>query len=326
MEYRNLGKSGLKVSALSYGSWLTFGDPSHAKKMMQYAYDQGVNFFDNAEAYAKGISEEVMGKALHELKFSRDTYCVSSKAYWGGDKPTQRGLSRKHLTDACHAALKRLKLDYLDLFFCHRPDQHTPIEETVWTMHNLIEQGKILYWGTSEWDAAEIAMAHAFARQNKLIPPTMEQPEYNMFERQKLERDYVRIFKELGLGTTVWSPLASGLLTGKYNKGVPKDSRGATGGTHGLDRRLHSEDIKNYFDKINALKPIAKEIGSSLPQLALSWCLRNPNVSTVILGASKMNQLEENIKSIDLYTKLDDVAMTKIDDILGNKPEPIREF
>lgn len=329
MEYRKLGRSGLRVSALSYGSWLTFGsklDVSHAKKMMQFAYDQGVNFFDNAEAYAKGVSEEVMGKALSDLKFPRDSYCVSSKVFWGGEKPTQRGLNRKHLTDACHDALKRLKVDYLDLFFCHRPDQGTPIEETVFTMNHLIAQGKILYWGTSEWDAAEIVMAHTVARQNNLIPPTMEQPEYNMFERRKLEREYIRIFKDLGLGTTIWSPLASGLLTGKYNKGIPKDSRGATGGTIILDRRLKSKDIQNYFDKIDALRPIAEELGGSLAQLALSWCLKNQNVSTVILGACKMSQLEENIKAMDMYTKIDDVMMTKIDDILGNRPDEIIEY
>jgi len=228
MQYRRLGKSGLQVSELSLGSWVTFGkqvDTGDAKTLMSAAYDAGVNFFDNAEGYESGASEVVMGKALKDLKWGRDSYIVSSKVFWGGQKPTQRGLSRKHVTDACHAALRRLQVDYLDLYFCHRPDVDTPIEETVRAMHDLIQQGKVLYWGTSEWSAQKITEAHAAAREWHLTPPTMEQPQYNLFERAKVEGDYLPLFDTFGLGTTIWSPLASGILTGKYNDGIPADSR-----------------------------------------------------------------------------------------------------
>ncbi len=329
MEYRNLGKSGLKISSLSLGSWLTFGTKvnfSLAKEMMAYAYEMGINFFDNAEIYEKGVSEELMGQALDSLNFPRDSYCVSSKAFWGGDSPTQRGLSRKHLTEACHRSIKRLRVDYLDLFFCHRPDQTTPIEETVWAMHNLILQGKILYWGTSEWSSHEIVMAHKAAKENNLIPPTMEQPQYNMFVREKMEHDYIRIFKDIGLGTTIWSPLASGLLTGKYNKGIPKDSRATLKGHKSLEERFYTEETKNNIKKIVLLEKISKNLGCSMAQLALAWCLKNPNVSTVILGASKISQLEENIKTIDIYSKLDTNIMNDIEKILNNKPEEIRKY
>ncbi len=327
MEYRNLGKSGLKVSALSYGSWVTFGtkvDVSLAKKLLTKCYDSGVNFFDNAEGYEKGGSEKIMGQALKDLKFPRDTYCVSSKVYWGGDKPTQKGICRKHVFDACHAALKRLNVDYLDLYFCHRPEQSTPIEETVWAMHNLIQQGKVMYWGTSEWSSHEIAMAHVIARQNNLIPPTMEQPEYNMFERRKLEHDYLRIFKDLGLGTTIWSPLSSGVLTGKYNDVIPKDSRATTKGYEKLHHRFFSDKAKENIKKVISMQSIADKLGCTMAQLAIAWCLKNPNVSTVILGASKMSQLEENLKAIEVYHKIDDLSMGQIENILQNKPETIK--
>ena len=329
MEYKRLGKSGLKLSRFSYGSWLTFGikvDLVLAKKIMKYCYDHGVNFFDNAEIYAYGKSEEIMGKALKELKFSRDTFCVSSKAFWGGEKPTQKGLSKKHLVDACHAALKRLQVDYLDLYFCHRPDINTPIEETVFAMNSLIDQGKILYWGTSEWEPEDIAMAHIFARQNNLIPPTMEQPQYNMLERKRLEQDYLRIFKELGLGTTIWSPLASGILTGKYNNGIPKGSRATLKEKGSWQTRFNSLDFKKNIEKVKLLTKIANDLDCTMYQLALAWCLKNVNVSTVILGATKMDQIKENINSLQVVSKLNDEIMNKIESILKNKPEGRREF
>jgi voltage-dependent potassium channel beta subunit len=233
MEYRRLGKSGLKVSALSYGSWVTFGsqvDESLARDLLTLAYERGVNFFDNAEAYSGGESERIMGNALKKIGWGRDTYVVSSKVFWGGGRPTQMGLSRKHVTDACHAALKRLQVDYLDLYFCHRPDLHTPIEETVWAMNDLIRQGKVLYWGTSEWSAQAITEAWVVARENHLVGPTMEQPEYNMFHREKVEAEFLPLYEKHGLGTTIWSPLASGLLSGKYAQGIPKDSRANVAG------------------------------------------------------------------------------------------------
>ncbi len=324
MEYRNLGKSGLKLSALSYGSWVTFGNQVNiplAKKMLSTCYDHGVNFFDNAEGYENGLSEKIMGKALKELNFGRDTYCVSSKVYWGGDKPTQKGISRKHIVDACNAALKRLQVDYLDLYFCHRPEQSTPIEETVWAMTTLIQQGKVLYWGTSEWSAAEIMMAHVAARQYNLIPPTMEQPQYNMLERNKVERDYLRIFNDIGLGTTTWSPLASGLLTGKYNSSTKVENTRATlKGYESLKSKFFSKEAKENLKKVEKLVDIASKIGCSLPQLAIAWCLKNKNISSVILGASKLVQLKENLKSIDIYCKLDDDVISDIEDILKNKP------
>ncbi len=326
MEYRNLGKSGLKVSALSYGSWVTFGnqvDIPLAKKLLSTCYDYGINFFDNAEGYENGLSEKIMGKALKQLNFGRDTYCISSKVYWGGDKPTQKGISRKHIVDACNAALKRLQVDYLDLYFCHRPEQSTPIEETVWAMTNLIEQGKVLYWGTSEWSAAEIMMAHVVARQYNLIPPTMEQPQYNMLERNKVERDYLRIFNDIGLGTTTWSPLASGLLTGKYNSSTNiKNTRATLKGYENLNRIFFSKEAKENLKKVEKLADVASKIGCSLPQLAICWCLKNKNVSSVILGASKLVQLKENLKSVDIYSKINSDVSNDIENILKNKPRP----
>ena len=320
MEYRRLGRSGLKVSALSLGSWLTFGkqiSDDVAEELMICAYDNGVNFFDNAEIYARGKSEIVMGNILKKLEWRRDTYLVSSKVFWGGDKPNQTGLSRKHVFEACHAALKRFQLDYLDLYFCHRPDPETPIEETVWVMNDLIRQGKILYWGTSEWSAQEITEAFAIARREHLIPPTMEQPQYNMFHRYRFELEYKRVFEELGYGSTIWSPLASGVLSGKYNSGFPSDTRLGIEGLEWLKERVLTED---NISKTKALLTIAGDLGVSLPQLAIAWCLKNKNVSTVILGGSKTIQLKENFAAIELQTKLTDDVLTSIEQLLGNKP------
>ena len=322
MRYRNLGKSGLKVSELSYGSWVTFSfqlDTALATKMLIIAYDSGVNFFDNAEAYANGEAEVIMGKALKTLGFTRDTYCVSSKAFWGGQQPTQRGLSAKHLTDACNAALRRLQVDYLDLFFCHRPDPETPIEETVRAMHALVMQGKIIYWGTSEWEAAQIEEAYQIAEKYYLMPPTMEQPEYNMFNRSKLEKEYLALFNKRGLGTTIWSPLASGLLTGKYKNGIPEDTRMNLSGYEFLRERLESEVGRIMVDKANQLQQLADTAGIPLVNLALGWCLQNKNVSTVILGASKPDQLKQNLKTLDYLDQFDDSLMQQIDKIISNQ-------
>ena len=327
MEYKRLGKSGLQVSRLSFGSWLTFGKQvgdTTAEDLMKLAYDHGVNFFDNAEAYAGGKSEEVMGDILKKMDWRRDSYIVSSKVFFGADggkgglMPTQRGLNRKHVTEACHQALQRLKVDYLDLYFCHRPDKQTPIEETVWSMHNLIQQGKVLYWGTSEWSAQEIMEAHRIAERYHLIGPTMEQPQYNMLVRDKVEVEYSQVYKTVGLGTTIWSPLASGVLTGKYNDGFPTDTRLGIAGLEWLkDRALAEENL----EKVRKLSAFALELGVTMPLLAIAWCLKNDDVSTVILGASKKSQLEENFKAFDVMTKLEDRVMEKIEEILNNKPE-----
>ncbi len=328
MEYRRLGKSGLKVSELSFGSWVTFGkqvDGSDAKSMMSTAYDAGINFFDNAEGYEQGNSEIVMGGALAELKWTRDSYAVSSKVFWGGEKPTQRGLSAKHVTDACHAALRRLQVDYLDLYFCHRPDIDTPIEETVRAMHNLIQQGKVIYWGTSEWSAQQITEAHLVARQWNLTPPTMEQPQYNLFERQKVEADYAPIYQNYGLGTTIWSPLASGLLTGKYNDGIPQDSRMNLPGYEWLLKSFQSEEGQAKLAKVKALAQVAGDAGLPLHHLALLWCLQNPHVSTVILGASRLAQLTDNLAALDHRAKMTPDVMAAIEAVMQNAPpEPQR--
>lgn len=323
MEYRRLGKSGLQVSALSFGSWLTFGKQiggNTAEQLMTIAYDNGVNFFDNAEIYARGESERVMGQILKKLAWDRTSYVVSSKVYFGDgrQKPNQRGLSRKHLIEACEDALKRLQVDYLDLYFCHRPDKKTPIEETVWTMHNLIQQGKILYWGTSEWSAQEITEAHLVAQRYNLIGPTMEQPQYHMLHRERFEVEYAQLYKNFGMGTTIWSPLASGLLTGKYNNGLPKeDTRLSMEGLEWLrDRVLLKENLKRVKD----LTDFSKELGVSMPNLAIAWCLKNPNVSTAITGASKIHHLQENLKAIEVLPLLTTEVMDKIETILDNKP------
>jgi voltage-dependent potassium channel beta subunit len=329
MEYRRLGKSGLKVSEFSLGSWVTFGkqvDQKDAMDIMAYAYDQGINFFDNAEGYEAGVSEALMGEALTKLGWGRDTYAVSSKVYWGGDKPTQRGLSRKHVTDACHAALKRLQVEYLDLYFCHRPDIDTPIEETVWAMHNLITQGKILYWGTSEWSAQQLTEAWGVARALGISPPVMEQPQYNLFVRQKVEADYLPLYDLMGLGTTIWSPLASGILTGKYNDGIPADSRLNLPGYEWLKKSWESEEGRQKLESIKALAGLAKEIGMPIHHLALLWCLANPHVSTVILGASRKSQLEDNLSALAARDRLTPDVMVRIDDILGNAPEAPQRY
>ena len=326
MKYRNLGRSGLRVSELSFGSWITFGnqiDSNISEELMKTAYDAGINFFDNAEVYAEGRSEEVMGKLLKQFGWRRDSYILSSKAFFGiwglkESRPTQKGNTMKHLTEACHQALERLQTDYLDLFFCHRPDKSTPIEETVWAMHKLIMQGKILYWGTSEWSGVEIMEAHMVARQHNLIPPTMEQPQYNMLHREKVEVEFSRVYDHVGLGTTIWSPLASGLLTGKYNDGIPEDAR--------LNREelswlKDSNLVEENLAKVQNLGKLAGELGTSLPIMAIAWCLKNPQVSTAILGASKVHQLEENLKAADFVPQLTAEVMNKIEEILDNKPD-----
>lgn len=323
MEYRRLGKSGLQVSELSFGSWITFGNQignKTSEDLMRIAYDAGVNFFDNAEVYAAGKSEEVMGDILNKMDWTRDSYIVSSKVFFGagGQLPTQKGLNRKHITEACHDAMKRLGVDYLDLFFCHRPDKQTPIEETVWSMHNLIQQGKILYWGTSEWSAQEIMEAHMVAKQYNLIGPVMEQPQYNMLVRDKVEVEFSQIYKTVGLGTTIWSPLASGILTGKYNDGKEGETRLKRAELSWLSEKLL---IDQTLNKVLALTNLASDLGMSMPHLALAWCLKNENVSTVILGASKTEQLEENLKVSETKSKLTDEAMERVEEILQNKPK-----
>ena len=327
MEFRRLGKSGLKVSALSFGAWVTFGQQygvDEALEIMAAAYDRGCNFFDNAEAYAKGQAETIMGEALTKSGWRRDSYIVSSKVYGGSvDKPgpTQRGLSRKHVYEAAYQAIERLQCDYLDLYFCHRPDAETPIEETVRAMTELIHRGDVLYWGTSEWSATELMEAYAVARQYDLIPPTMEQPQYNMFHRYRFENEFARLYHEdtIGLGTTIWSPLASGLLTGKYNDGIPADSRMNLPGYEWLKNMLMSDEGQARIDKVKQLAEIAGDLGTTMPKMAIAWCLKNPNVSTVITGASRVSQVEENFDALEVVAKLDDGIMTRIEEILSNK-------
>ena len=310
MEYRNLGKSGLKISCLSFGSWVTFVNQlteSTALTCMSIAHDHGVNFFDNAEAYANGKSEILMGKIFKKLKWSRDSYIVSSKAFWGGELPTQKGLSKKHIHDACNQALKRLQLDYLDLYYCHRPDPETPIEETVYAMNDLITQGKILYWGTSEWSAAEIDYAFQVADKFNLRGPTMEQPQYNLLYRERFEKEYAPIFKNYGLGTTIWSPLASGVLSGKYMNRMPNKHRFKVKGYEWLKDELLQEE---FLPKLHIIKKIADELGVTMAQLSIAWCLKNQNVSSVILGASKKNQLKENLAALEVYDMLNEEIMS----------------
>jgi voltage-dependent potassium channel beta subunit len=323
LEYRRLGRSGLQLSELSFGTWITFGnqipDPT-AKDLFVAAYDAGVNFFDNAEVYAHGESERVMGRILNEVGWSRDSYTVSSKVFFGagGKLPTQRGLHRKHVVEACHQALERLRVDYLDLYFCHRPDKQTPIEETVWTMHQLIMQGKILYWGTSEWSAEEIMDAQRVADQHHLIGPTMEQPQYNLLHREKMESEFLRLFDRIGLGTTIWSPLASGILTNKYRDGLRDDFR--------LNRdELSWLKDRNIVDEKLAvaghLADLAAELGVTPAQLSIAWCLKNPHVSTVMLGATRLEQLHENLKAAEAVALLTPEVMDRIEGIVQNKPE-----
>ncbi len=323
MEYRRLGKSGLKLSELSLGSWVTFGNQVHEKEaldLMALAYDEGINFFDNAELYEFGQSEIVMGAALRKLGWSRDTYLVSSKVFWGGEKPTQNGLSRKHVFDACHAALKRLQVDYLDLYYCHRPDSETPIEETVRAMHDLVTQGKVMYWGTSEWSAQQLTEAWAVAKDLKITPPQMEQPQYNLFERQKVEVDYAPLYDLMGLGTTVWSPLKAGVLTGKYNDGFPADSRMNLPGCEWLKAEWDSEEGERQIAKVRKLSAFADEVGLPVHHLAILWCLSNPRVSSIILGASRPAQLADNLKALQSKDKLTPEVIARIEEIMETKP------
>lgn len=331
MQYRFLGKSGLQVSALSYGAWVTFDnqlDVSKAEEAMVAAYDAGVNFFDNAEAYAAGQAEVIMGKVLQRVKWPRDTYLVSSKVFFGagGRKPNQRGLSRKHVVEACHAALERLQVDYLDLYFCHRPDYNTPLEETVRAMSDLITQGKVLYWGTSEWSAQQIMEAYSVARQFNLVLPLMEQPQYNMFHRERFEVEYAQLYTNIGLGTTIWSPLASGLLTGKYNDGIPEGSRLSLPQNDWLRKMLLEGDGPQKIEKVKALQKVADDLGTTMARLALAWCLKNPNVSTVITGSSKVEQIHDNMKAIEVADQLTDDVMEAIEGILDNKPKHPTRF
>jgi voltage-dependent potassium channel beta subunit len=324
MQYRRLGKSGLQVSVLSFGSWVSFSKQINDKvadELMGLAYDKGINFFDNAEVYALGESEKMMGRVLKKKKWDRTSYTVSSKAFFGWrgkeNKPNQIGNSRKHLTEACNEALQRLGVDYLDMFFCHRPDKNTPIEETVWAMNHLIQQSKVLYWGTSEWSGVEIMEAHRVAEKFRLIGPTMEQPQYNLFERDKIEKEFAEIYKNVGLGTTIWSPLASGLLTGKYNDGIPKNSRFALSGFDWLKERwVMDEKVK----KVKKLSEFAAKMDVTTAALSIAWCIKNPNVSTAILGATKKTQLLDNLKALDVLEKLTPDVMEKIEGIMKTKP------
>ncbi|HUO42126.1 MAG TPA: aldo/keto reductase [Methylomirabilota bacterium] len=321
MKYRRLGSAGLKISELSLGAWVTYGGQvgeDVALKCMSGAYDSGVNFFDNAEVYAHGNAETVMGNVIKKLGLRRESIIVSSKVFWGGEGPNDTGLSRKHIYEACKNSLKRLQLEYLDLFFCHRPDPNTPIEETVRAMNELIHQGKVLYWGTSEWSAADIMRAHGIAREYGLTPPQMEQPQYNMLHRDRVEKEYLPLYREIGLGTTIWSPLASGVLTGKYNNGMPAGTRATLKGYDWL--REHVITPQN-IEKVKKLQPIAADLGCTMAQFAIAWCLKNPDVSTVITGASRPEQVTENMKAIEVVEKLDRDVVERTEQALGNKPE-----
>lgn len=325
MLYRNLGRSGLKTSLLSFGSWVSFSkqiNDKTADQLMGIAYDNGINFFDNAEIYALGESEKMMGRVLANKKWERSSFLVSSKVFWGWrgkeNKPNQTGLSRKHVIEACHEALQRLQVDYLDLYFCHRPDKSVPIAETVMAMNTLIQQGKVLYWGTSEWSGVEIMEAHRVAAEYRLIGPVMEQPQYNLFAREKMEKEYLDVFRTVGLGTTIWSPLASGLLSGKYNDGIPKNSRFALQGFDWLRDNWVKDD---HLKKVKKLSELAASLGLSTAVLSIAWCIRNPNVSTAILGATKKDQLTENLKAIEALPLITDDVAEKIEAIMKNKPK-----
>ena len=315
MDYRRLGRAGLPLSALSLGAWATFGQQvgrSVARDLVAAAWDHGINFFDNAESYAQGEAERMMGDVLADLRLPRDGWCVSSKVMFGAvdaPRPTQRGLSRKHVHDACHAALKRLRVDYLDLYLCHRPDPEAPIEETVWAMDALVRQGKVLYWGTSEWSAAQIREAHAVARANHLQAPTLEQPQYNLLDRQRVEVEYAPLYAEFGMGTTTFSPLASGLLTGKYNDGIPDGSRLAREGYTWLQRGLRGDRV----EALRRFTTLAADLQASPAALAIAWCLRNPHVSSVLLGATSVPQLLENLAALDVLRRLDDAAWARVE-------------
>jgi len=327
MEYRFLGKSGLKVSALSFGSWVTFGDQMDvdvAHACMAAAYDAGVNFFDNAEVYAAGRSEEIMGEVLRRAGWKRSDLVISTKIFWGGPGPNDRGLSRKHVMEGTDAALKRLGLDYVDLIFCHRPDLETPIEETVRAMHRVVESGRAFYWGTSEWSAAQIRRAYDIARAEHLTPPTMEQPQYHMLHRHRVEVEYAPLYEEIGLGTTIWSPLASGILTGKYNDGIPAGSRMSLPNYQWLRPHLDGEEGRRKIEKVRQLAPLARELDCTMAQLAIAWCLANDDVSTVITGASRPGQVTENMRALDVVSRLTPEVLERIAGILDNRPEPER--
>jgi len=321
VKYRHLGKAGIKLSELSLGAWVTYGGQvgeDVAEKCMLAAYEAGVNFFDNAEAYAKGNAEIVMGNVIKRLGWRREDLVISTKVFWGGKGPNDRGLSHKHIIEGVNNSLRRLQMDYVDLLFCHRPDPETPIEETVRAMDIIVKSGKAFYWGTSEWSAGEIIRADGIARQYNLTPPSMEQPEYNMFHRDIFENEYDPIFTQLGYGTTIWSPLASGLLTGKYADGIPTNSRASLPGYEWLQEETITPE---RVEKVKRLAPVASELGCTTAQLALAWCLKNPNVSTVITGASRPKQVTENMKAADMVEKLTPDVMEHIDQILGNKPK-----
>jgi voltage-dependent potassium channel beta subunit len=321
MKYRHLGKSGLEVSELSFGSWVTFGtqlDVDGSKRLIRQAIEAGVNFLDNAEGYANGMAESLMGQAIKAYR--REDLVISTKIFWGGNGPNQTGLSRKHLLEGTRASLKRLELDYVDLLFCHRPDPNTPIEETVLAMDYLVRSGQTMYWGTSEWSASQITAAIEFAKSYHAVPPVMEQPQYNLLVRDRFEQEYAPIFEKYGYGTTIWSPLASGVLSGKYNKGIPTDSRLAR--VEWLQKALRESKMldETTFSKVEKLAGLAKEIGMSISQLSIAWTLKNPHVSSTILGASTVSQLTENLQASDLAAKLDAEIMGKIESIMGNKP------
>ena len=316
MNYRRIGRAGIKVSELSLGSWVTYGnqmDTAAARECMAAAWDRGVNFFDNAEVYALGKSEEIMGEALRKLAWPRIKYVVSTKFFWGlADGPNERNtLNRKYLLHGMDASLKRLQLDYVDLVYCHRPDPNTPMEETVWAMHDLVHRGKAVYWGTSEWSAAEIMAAHEIAERHHLHKPIVEQPEYNLFHRNRVEKEYGPLYEGVGLGLTTWSPLDSGVLTGKYRKGVPDGSRGTITRLAFMAEKIQDPRKREAID---ALEPIAGDLGCTLAQLALAWCLKNPSVSTVITGASRVSQVEENMKAADVAPKLTPEVLRRIDE------------
>ncbi len=334
MEYRFLGKSGLKVSALSFGAWVTFQDQldvDKAHECMKTAFDAGVNFFDNAEAYAGGMAETIMGQVINKAGWRRSDLVISTKIFWGGTPqgpgkpfkhgPNDLGLSRKHILEGTDAALKRLDMDYVDLLFCHRPDIDTPIEETVWAMNHMVQQGKALYWGTSEWSAGQIRQAYDIARREHLTPPTMEQPQYNMFHRERVEMEYAPLYEEIGLGTTIWSPLASGILTGKYNDGIPEGSRLSLENYQWLRPELESDAGKAKVAKVRLLTPLAEELGCTMAQLALAWCLANDDVSTVITGASRPSQVTENLAAMEIAEQLTPEVQERIESILDNRPD-----
>jgi voltage-dependent potassium channel beta subunit len=329
MEYRQLGSSGLMVSTLSFGSWVTFGDQvgeDTARACMVAAREAGVNFFDTAEVYAEGRAEEMMGDIIEKEGWKRSDLVIATKIFWGGKGPNDRGLSRKHIMEGIDASLERMHLDYADLVFCHRPDTRTPMEETVSAMSDLVRNGLAFYWGTSEWSAQQIMEAWAVARREHLVPPTMEQPQYNMFHRDRVEHEYARLYDEIGLGTTIWSPLAGGLLTGKYNRGIPEGTRVSLQGYQWLRSGYEGDEAQARVAKVEKLSAVAKELGCTMPQLGVAWCARNPRVSTVILGASRVEQLTENLGALEVIPRLDTAVMERIEGILGNKPPAERDW